>query len=423
MTLRERYADQKPLAGARIMGSLHMTVQTAVLHRDAVPARRRRPLGVVQHLLDAGPRGRGRRRRPPRDRRHRREPARHPRLRLEGRDARGVLVVHRRGARMADRPGPDADRRRRRRRHPAAPQGPRLRQVRRAGVRRRARLRGVRRHPRPAPQRARGRQRALRAAHRRHARRLRGDHDGRPPPLPDGRGRHPAVPGDQRQRLRHEVEVRQPLRLPPLAARRPRPRHRRHARRQGRRHLRLRRGRQGLRPGPQRPGLPRDHHRDRPDLRAAGGDGGLPGRDARGRRRDRGHLHHHHRQLRHHHRRSHVPHEGQGDRRQHRPLRQRDRHGRPQEDPGHQADQHQAAVRRVAVRGRPLRDDPRRGPPAEPRLRHRPPVVRHERLVHQPGARPARAARYAPRTTRTRSTCCRSTSTRRSPGCTSTTSA
>ena len=31
MTLRERYADQKPLAGARIMGSLHMTVQTAVL--------------------------------------------------------------------------------------------------------------------------------------------------------------------------------------------------------------------------------------------------------------------------------------------------------------------------------------------------------------------------------------------------------
>ena len=31
MALRERYADQKPLAGARIMGSLHMTVQTAVL--------------------------------------------------------------------------------------------------------------------------------------------------------------------------------------------------------------------------------------------------------------------------------------------------------------------------------------------------------------------------------------------------------
>src|SRR5262245_34067350 len=31
MALRERYAGKKPLAGARIMGSLHMTVQTAVL--------------------------------------------------------------------------------------------------------------------------------------------------------------------------------------------------------------------------------------------------------------------------------------------------------------------------------------------------------------------------------------------------------
>jgi len=31
MTLRERYRDRRPLAGAKIMGSLHMTVQTAVL--------------------------------------------------------------------------------------------------------------------------------------------------------------------------------------------------------------------------------------------------------------------------------------------------------------------------------------------------------------------------------------------------------
>src|SRR5437773_1793391 len=31
MTLRERYKGKKPLAGARIMGSLHMTIQTAVL--------------------------------------------------------------------------------------------------------------------------------------------------------------------------------------------------------------------------------------------------------------------------------------------------------------------------------------------------------------------------------------------------------
>ncbi|MFV1991518.1 MAG: adenosylhomocysteinase, partial [Acidimicrobiales bacterium] len=31
MSLRERYGPEQPLAGARIMGSLHMTVQTAVL--------------------------------------------------------------------------------------------------------------------------------------------------------------------------------------------------------------------------------------------------------------------------------------------------------------------------------------------------------------------------------------------------------
>src|ERR1041384_147695 len=31
MAMRERYAEAQPLAGARITGSLHMTVQTAVL--------------------------------------------------------------------------------------------------------------------------------------------------------------------------------------------------------------------------------------------------------------------------------------------------------------------------------------------------------------------------------------------------------
>jgi hypothetical protein len=46
---------------------------------------------------------------------------------------------------------------------------------------------------------------------------------------------------------------------------------------------------------------PRDGHRDRPDLRAAGGDGGLPG-GAPGRRRRPGrHLRHRHRQQGHHH--------------------------------------------------------------------------------------------------------------------------
>lgn len=31
MAIREKYAPSKPLAGVRIMGSLHMTIQTAVL--------------------------------------------------------------------------------------------------------------------------------------------------------------------------------------------------------------------------------------------------------------------------------------------------------------------------------------------------------------------------------------------------------
>ena len=92
--------------------------------------------------------------------------------------------------------------------------------------------------------------------------------------------------------------------------------------------LRLRRRRQGLRRVAARPGRPRDRHRDRPDLRPAGGDGGLRGADARGRRRDRRHLRHRHRQQGHHHRRPHGADEAQRDRRQHRPLRQRDRHRR-----------------------------------------------------------------------------------------------
>ena len=60
--------------------------------RDAQRARRRGALGELQHLLDPGSRrGRGR----GRPRRHRRRSAGRAGVRLEGRDARGVLVVHR----------------------------------------------------------------------------------------------------------------------------------------------------------------------------------------------------------------------------------------------------------------------------------------------------------------------------------------
>ena len=117
----------------------------------------------------------------------------------------------------------------------------------------------------------------LHADGRGHQGRHRGDDDRRPSPLPDAGGRRAPLPGDQRQRLGHEVEVRQPLRLPPLARRRHQPRRRRHALRQGRGRLRLRRRGQGLGRVAARPGRPRHRHRDRPDLRAPGPHGGLRG--------------------------------------------------------------------------------------------------------------------------------------------------
>ena len=124
-----------------------------------------------------------------------------------------------------------------------------------------------------------------------------------------------------------------------------------------------------------------------------------------------------------HHDRAHEPHEAPGDRRQHRPFRQRDRHGRPRQGARHRAGQHQAAGRQVGLPRRPRRHHPVGGAPAEPRQRHRPPELRDVQLLHEPGHGADRAVHQARRTTSSRSTCCRSTSTRRSPACTSTPSA
>ena len=88
--------------------------------------------------------------------------------------------------------------------------------------------------------------------------------------------------------------------------------------------LRLRRRRQGLGRVPAQRRRPRDGRRGRPDLRAAGGDGGLRGHDDGGRGAARRHLRHRDRQRRRHHARPHAGDEGPGDRLQHRPLRQRD---------------------------------------------------------------------------------------------------
>ena len=140
----------------------------------------------------------------------------------------------------------------------------------------RGRHRGVAGLPRAGPQEP-GRGPLLGRGGQRDQGCHRGDHHRRAPALRDAAGQRPAVPGDQRQRLGDQVQVRQQVRRPALADRRAQPGDRRADRRQGRRGLRLRRRRQGLRRVAARPGRPGDHHRDRPDLRAAGRDGRLPG--------------------------------------------------------------------------------------------------------------------------------------------------
>ena len=104
---------------------------------------------------------------------------------------------------------------------------------------------------------------------------------------------------------------------------------------------------------------------------------------------------------------------------QRRPLRRRDRHGRPRGDPGRRADRDQAAGARVASADRSQRARAERGPPDEPRQRDRAPVVRDERVVRQPGARAARAVHRAARSTPSASTRFPRPSTRRSRACTS----
>ena len=185
--------------------------------------------------------------------------------------------------------------------------------------------------------------------------------------------------------------------------------------------VRLRRCRQGRCRGAARPGCPRHRERGRPDLRAAGRDGRLPGRAPRvdvagqvdivitgtGNKRRR-----HHR----------APAGAQAprDRRQRRPLRQRDRHGRrSQSIAGAEKIEIKPQVhewrlpngRSVLVLSEGRLHEPRQCDGAS--------VVRHERLVHEPGARAARAVHASATSTRSASTRCPSTSTRRSRACTS----
>ena len=95
MEIRQRLASHKPLAGAKIMGSLHMTVQTAVLIET----------------LHTGPCRCGRCCRTAEGCRQRRGAERRSHLRLEGREPGGVLVVHEPGAQLAGRLGTRPNRR------------------------------------------------------------------------------------------------------------------------------------------------------------------------------------------------------------------------------------------------------------------------------------------------------------------------
>ena len=122
MALRKQHGGTKPLAGARVMGSLHMTIQTAVLIETlaelgadvrwvscnifstqdhaaaAVVVGRPETGGTVQN------------------------PQGIPVFAWKGETLDEVLVVHRAGARVARRQRSDTDRRRRRRRDVARAQ-------------------------------------------------------------------------------------------------------------------------------------------------------------------------------------------------------------------------------------------------------------------------------------------------------------
>ena len=353
MALRHRHGKDKPLKGAKIMGSLHMTVQTAVLIETLVD------LGAdvrwcscnifstQDHAAAAvavGPNGTAE------------KPAGVAVFAWKGETLEEYWWCTDQALTWDDGSGPDM----------IVDDGgdatllihkwPRVRKGRQdPPVQRRQRARRMGRDLTDAARHRHQIARPLGELRQADRRRQRRDNHRRPSPLRDGAEGRAALPGHQCQRLGHQVEVRQHLRLPSLADRRHQPRFGRHDGRQDRRGLRLRRGRQRLRAVAARPRLPRDRHRDRSHLRAAGGDGGLRGGHGRRLRRQGGHLRHGDGQQRRHHRRAYGQDEGWRHRRKHRPFRQRDPDGRAGEGRGQREDQCQAALRPVALRGRPQR--------------------------------------------------------------------
>ena len=312
MATREEYGPEQPLRGARIAGSLHMTIQTAVLIETlkALGADVRwascNIYSTQDHAAAAIAAGGT------------------PVFAVKGERLKDYWDYTHRIFEWARRRHAQHDPRRWRRRHAADPSRP----ARRAGRHRRSSTSRPTRKRKccspPIKKRLKDKPGWYAKNGKSDPRRHRGDHHRRAPPLRDAEEGHAAVARDQRQRQRHQVEVRQSLRLPRVAGRRHPPRHRRDDGRQGRDGRGLRRRRQGLGRVAAPGRLPRDGVGDRSDLRAAGGDGRLRGHHHGGCRAARRHLRHRDRQCRRHHHRAHARDEGPRHRLQHRPLRQRD---------------------------------------------------------------------------------------------------
>ena len=187
MACREEFGDKQAAEGrAHLRLAAHDDPDRGA-DRDAEGARRRHPLGLLQHLLDPGPCRRGDRR------------SRHSGLRRQGRDARGILGLHRPDLPVGRWRHLQHDPRRWRRRHHVHPD----RRARR-GRRGRAFQSGQRGGGDPfrADQEAHGGDaRLLRQAEGGDPRRHRGDHHRRQPALPVAEEGPAALPGDQRQRL------------------------------------------------------------------------------------------------------------------------------------------------------------------------------------------------------------------------------
>ena len=99
MAIRRKYGPQKPLKGVRIMGSLHMTIQTAVLIETLVELGADVRWCSCNIFCDAGPCGGGI------------AEAGVPVFGVEGRNAARVLVVYGDGHVVPRREGPSVDRR------------------------------------------------------------------------------------------------------------------------------------------------------------------------------------------------------------------------------------------------------------------------------------------------------------------------